>query len=202
MLLCFRKASRKMLCRILGIIVILLSAIKPNNSDAVDFKMEQCRKISSCSSCIELSFCTWCVTKSKCSKQSCGNDNIIYPKGIPALMGGPQFCPRVVEPEGTLVIKSGAKQAIAVKITQIHLYMAFTPWKCKIMLEGVPEKTVIAMLIGDKVYCESTKFINHSNQPYASGSVSILWDYTKMFDGSLMFKVCRCDLDPACSACN
>lgn len=116
-------------------------------------------------------------------------------------MAGPQFCPRVVEPEEILTLKSGAKQIIVVKITQIHLYMAFTPWKCKIDYNGA-QMTVVAMLLGDKVYCESVLLTNESKEPHASGSVSVLWDYSKTFDGSVPFKVCRCDLDPSCNACD
>ncbi|XP_026737490.1 uncharacterized protein LOC113500790 [Trichoplusia ni] len=180
---------------------LILNIVSPSLEDAVDPKQEVCNKISSCSSCIAKSFCTWCVTKSKCTKQSCGNDNIIYPKDFSAIMAGPTFCPRVVEPEQTLTVKSGVKQVIAVKITQIHLYMAFTPWKCKIDFNG-KQLVVPAVLLGDQVYCESVLLTNKPHEPHETGEVSVLWDYTKSFDGSVPFKVCRCDLDPSCNACN
>ncbi|KAG6450912.1 hypothetical protein O3G_MSEX006813 [Manduca sexta] len=98
--------------------------------------VDECTKISSCSTCITKTECTWCVTKSKCTQQSCGNDNIIYPQQISAIMSGPTFCPKVVEPEEILTVKSGTKDGLVVKITQIHLYMAFTPWKCRISINA------------------------------------------------------------------
>lgn len=191
-----------MLCKMKIAALLVLAIVIPSFGDTVtDAKQDECTAITSCSSCILKSYCTWCVTKSKCTKQSCGNDNIIYPDGDPAIMAGPQFCPKVVEPEEILTLKSGAKQVIVVKITQIHLYMAFTPWKCKIDYNGV-QMTVVATLLGDKVYCESVVLTNESSEPRISGSVSVLWDSRKSFDGSVLFKVCRCDLDPNCSACS
>ncbi|CAH1647203.1 unnamed protein product [Spodoptera littoralis] len=192
----------KMLCQTKVAALLFLAVISPSLEDPVgDRQQEECKKMSTCASCITKSFCTWCVTKSKCTKQSCGNDNIIFPKEYSAIMAGPQFCPRVVEPEEMLTLKSGTKQIIEVKITQIHLYMAFTPWKCKIDYNG-EQMTVVAMLLGDKVFCESVLLTNDSHEPSRSGSVSVLWDYSKSFDGSIPFKVCRCDLDPLCNACN
>ena len=190
-----------MLCKTKIAALLVLAVVTPSFEDPIDPKQEECKKISSCSACITKSFCTWCVTKSKCTKQSCGNDNIIFPKEYSAIMAGPQFCPRVVEPEEILTLKSGAKQIIVVKITQIHLYMAFTPWKCKIDYNGA-QMTVVAMLLGDQVYCESVLLTNESHEPRRSGSVSVLWDYSKSFDGSVPFQVCRCDMDPTCNACN
>lgn len=190
-----------MLCKTKIAALLVLAVVTPSFEDPVsDTKHEECKKISSCSACIAKSFCTWCVTKSKCTKQSCGNDNIIYPKDFSAIMAGPTFCPRVVEPEEILTLKSGAKQIIVVKITQIHLYMAFTPWKCKIDYNG-EQITVVAVLLGDQVYCESVLLTNESHEARTSGSVSVLWDYSKYFDGSFPFHVCRCDLDPYCKAC-
>ncbi|PZC86717.1 hypothetical protein B5X24_HaOG206279 [Helicoverpa armigera] len=193
-----------MLCNGFIAALLVLASVTPSFQDpAGDPKEEECKKITSCASCISKSFCTWCVTKSKCTKQSCGNDNIIFPQGYSSIMAGPQFCPRVVQPTEIEVqtLKSGAKQIIAVKLTQIHLYMAFTPWKCKIDYNGA-QMTVMAMLLGDQVFCESVLLTNESHEPYVSGSVSVLWDYSKSFDGSVPFKVCRCDLDPYCIACN
>ncbi|XP_050343529.1 uncharacterized protein LOC126769034 [Nymphalis io] len=162
-------------------------------------KEDHCRTFTSCSSCISQNICTWCVTKSLCTKQLCGNDNVIYPSQIPALMSGPDFCPRVAEKK-ELTFASGQKDIITVKITQIYLYMAFTPWKCEIDLNG--EDIVLpAVLIGDTVFCESFEMTNKSENPYVEGNVKVLWNYNKAFDGSLPFKVCRCDLEPNCVAC-
>ncbi|KPJ19477.1 hypothetical protein RR48_11104 [Papilio machaon] len=78
--------------------------------------------------------------------------------------------------------------------------MAFTPWKCRINVNG-KEHVIIATLLVDTVYCESFEFKNESEEPSVSGSVTVLWDYNKAFDGNLPFKVCRCDLDSSCIAC-
>ncbi|CAK1598764.1 unnamed protein product [Parnassius mnemosyne] len=163
---------------------------------------DKCSGVSSCATCLTKTMCTWCVTKSRCTKQECGNDNVIYPKSVVALLSGPDFCPRVVEGQKELVFKSGQRQKITIKITQIYLYMAFTPWKCKINVNG-KEHVIIATLIVDNVYCESFEFKNESDEPYVTGTVSVLWDYeyNKAFDGSLPFRVCRCDLDDSCVAC-
>lgn len=91
-------------------------------------------------------------------------------------------------------------EALHVKITQIHLYMAFTPWKCKIIVDE-KETVVNAALLGDTVFCESVLFENNSESPYVNGTLSVMWDYSKTFDGAVPIEVCRCDLDPKCSAC-
>ncbi|XP_050664539.1 uncharacterized protein LOC126965116 [Leptidea sinapis] len=165
----------------------------------VESKEDECRQYSSCSICISQSACTWCVTKSRCTKQACGNDNVIYPQHIQALMSGPEFCPRVKEPK-QLTIKSGTRELITVRITQIYLYMAFTPWKCKISVDN-KEKVVPAALIGDKVYCESVELKVDGENAVAEGNVVVMWAYNKSFDGSVQLKVCRCDLLPTCKAC-
>lgn len=167
----------------------------------IESKDDDCRNITSCVSCIADGACTWCVTKSLCTKHLCGNDNVIYSKGTNALLAGQEFCPRVVEPKDRkLVFKTGKKDILSVKLTQIYLHMAFTPWKCKINING-KEKKVPAILIGDSVYCEVFEFKNDSEKPYVDGSIRVLWDYNKLFDGSIPFRVCRCDLDPSCTAC-
>ncbi|CAG4915027.1 unnamed protein product [Colias eurytheme] len=164
-----------------------------------DLEEGECKVYSSCASCLTSESCTWCVTKSRCTRQACGNDNVIYPSGVPALMSGPDFCPRV-DGSKPFILKSGRKRILEVVITQIYLYMAFTPWKCKISLNG-KENIVPAVLIADKVYCESMEFVNDSEEPYVQGSVAVMWNYNKAFDGSVPIKVCRCDLAPDCSAC-
>ncbi|CAH0725261.1 unnamed protein product, partial [Brenthis ino] len=164
-------------------------------------KDDPCRSFSSCATCISQSACTWCVTKSLCTKQLCGNDNVIYPEGNSnVLLFGPDFCPRIAETKD-LIFESGKRKIVDIKITQIYLYMAFLPWKCKINLNG-EETIVTAMLIGDSVYCESFEMNNKSENPYVEGTIKVLWDYNKAFDGSFPFKVCRCDLEPNCVACN
>ncbi|XP_072940034.1 uncharacterized protein [Epargyreus clarus] len=167
-------------------------------SDISESHEDKCRSFSSCAMCLDKKYCTWCVTKSRCTQQSCGNDNVIYPKHIKALMSGAQFCPRVIEKKET-IFKSGHKEGFVVKITQIYLYMAFTPWKCKVKIND-KETVVNAMLISDEVYCQSIELKNDSENPYVSGSVTVLWNYDKSFDGSLPFKVCRADLEPSCAA--
>ena len=163
-------------------------------------KDDSCRSLTSCAKCISKSICTWCVTKSLCTKQLCGNDNVIYPEGnTNALLSGPDMCPRIADTKD-LIFESGKRRIVEVKITQIYLHMAFTPWKCKINLND-EDHVIKAMLIGDTVYCESFEMNNLSEKPYTTGTIKVLWDYNKAFDGSYPFKVCRCDLDPDCVAC-
>lgn len=157
-------------------------------ASGLDRQSDGCNILTSCMSCLSKSYCTWCVNKSKCTKQSCGNDNIIYPKHIKALMSGPGFCPRIVKPEKESTYVSGKRQILSVKLTQIHLYMAFTVWKCKITLNG--EETVVnALLVADEVYCDPVVLSNKSDKPVVEGSVSVLWDNSKSFDGNMIFKV-------------
>lgn len=68
----------------------------------------------------------------------------------------PSFCPRVVEPD-VRTIKSGTRDSIVVKITQIHLCMVFTPWKCKIIIDN-KETVVNAMILGGTVFLERVLF--------------------------------------------
>ncbi|CAH2105732.1 unnamed protein product [Euphydryas editha] len=162
-------------------------------------KDDRCSIHTSCDSCISESICTWCVAKSLCTQQRCGNDNVIYPKETQALLAGPDFCPRVAD-TSELTFASGQNEIITVRITQIYIFMAFTPWKCKINMNG-EDITVSGILLADIVYCEIFEMKNESENPYIEGSVKVLWNYNKAFDGSLSFKVCRCDLEPKCVAC-
>lgn len=185
--------------KLILMVTLAITISVPCFAEDTDSQKDKCKQITSCSSCILKSYCVWCVTKSKCTKQECGNDNFIYPDNVAAIMAGPSFCPRVVEPD-VLTIKSGARENIIVKITQIHLYMAFTPWKCRIALGG-GESVVNALLIVDQVICDTVLFENKSDSPNIQGTVSVLWDYSKVFDGSVPIQVCRCDLEAKCKAC-
>ncbi|XP_053603559.1 uncharacterized protein LOC128671255 [Plodia interpunctella] len=179
-------------------IFFLILQITQKNAKPTD---EECNSITSCSSCLSKSFCVWCVNKGKCTRQSCGSDNHIHPKNVAdALMSGPKFCPRVIESEKQMTFASGKRENIVVKITQIHIYMAFTPWKCKIEVDG-KEMGVNALLIADEVYCEAVELINDTDNAYVNGHVQIFWEYTKAFDGLRTFRVCSCDLDPTCESC-
>lgn len=180
--------------------VIALATLSLSSEAKHDPQSDICSQLSSCASCLNKSYCAWCVTKSKCTKQSCGNDNVIYPKHVKALMSGSQFCPRIVRPEKELTFESGSKQIFKVKITQIYLYMAFTVWKCRISLNG-EDMDVNAVLLSDEVFCDSVALTNKSDQLEVVGSVTLLWEQNKQFDGSVLFKVCRCDLNPSCVAC-
>ncbi|XP_039750009.1 uncharacterized protein LOC120626533 [Pararge aegeria] len=166
----------------------------------IDSKDDECRSITSCSSCLTKNVCTWCVSKSLCTKQLCGNDNVIYPQQVPALMSGPDFCPRIASNE-YMTYESGKREILTVKLAEIYLFMAFTPWKCKIQLNN-KDVIVPAILVGESIFCESFEMKNDSEEPYTEGTVKVLWNYNKAFDGSLSFKVCRCDLEPNCIACN
>lgn len=81
------------------------------------------------------------------------------------------------------------------------MYMAFTPWSCKLTLNG-QETTVEAVLLADKVYCSAFEFKNGSEESSLDGTVKVLWDFGKHLDGSVAFKVCNCVLDPICEGCD
>lgn len=185
------------------IITIVLAITLPCLANPTDSAIEgdPCKNFTSCYSCLSQGPCSWCVNKAKCTKDTCGNDNIIYPGHVRALMAGSQFCPRVVLPERHLTIRNGKARSIVVKITQIYMYMVFTPWKCKFNFDG-KEIVINGMLLSDEVFCEPVTLNTDSSKAYSNGSVSVLWEYSKAFDGSLPFTVCRCDLDPSCVACN
>lgn len=177
--------------------------ISPSTTKDINSSFEQeneCNIITSCSSCIRKSQCTWCVTKSRCTKQTCGNDNVIYPSNVYALMSGPQFCPKIVQPGEVLTLRSGHNESITVPLTQIHLYMAYTTWKCGIHV-GEFHETVPASLTGANVRCGSVLLSSESDELYVNGSITVVWDNNKNFDGSFPFKLCRCDLDADCAVC-
>ncbi|KAJ0178799.1 hypothetical protein K1T71_005574 [Dendrolimus kikuchii] len=163
-------------------IISIVADVFDNNQN------NQCTTRSSCSSCIAKSACVWCVTKSKCTQNTCENGNIIYPRHIVAIMSGEYFCPRLVE-EQNLIIKSGKKE-FQIKITQIHIYMAFTSWKCKVNVNGT-DIMVPAILLGDKVHCESVFLTNNSDEEYIPGSISLMWDHNKSLDGLQKFKISK-----------
>lgn len=174
---------------VLMFFVIILSTIVINCNEAFNpNQREQCTTKTTCSSCIKKSACSWCVTKSKCSQNACGNGNIIYPKQIMSIMSGEEFCPRMVE-EQDLIVESGKKE-FDIKITQIHVYMAFTPWKCKVNVNGT-DIIVPAILIVDTVHCESILLKNDSDEEYIPGSVSLMWDLNKALDGVQKFKISK-----------
>ncbi|XP_063619829.1 uncharacterized protein LOC134792478 [Cydia splendana] len=177
---------------------IFLAVILPTFAEILTDQPD-CQDFKSCNSCLSKGSCVWCVNKAICTTDSCGNDNIIYPSHIRALMAGSQFCPRVVTPENKLVVQSGKEERIVVRITQIYMYMAFTPWKCKISQDG-KETIVNATLVADEVFCEPVVLYSYS-RPYADAAVSVLWEHSKAFDGALPLIICRCDMDPNCPAC-
>ncbi|OWR54235.1 Plexin-A2 [Danaus plexippus plexippus] len=182
-----------------AIIVCSLLKVSSAGDILVQTNEDQCTAFTSCTSCITQGVCTWCITKSLCTRQQCGNDNIIYPKNSQALLTGAEFCPRIVEsPER--IFKHSQVHIFVVKLTQIYVYMAFTPWQCKIRV-GDQDFEIKGILLGDSVYCDAFEMKNESDQAYIEGNVKVLWNFKKAFDGSLSFKICRCDLEPNCLAC-
>ncbi|CAH2105731.1 unnamed protein product [Euphydryas editha] len=165
----------------------------------ISTKGHQCSIHTSCVSCISETGCKWCVAQGVCTKRSCGDDNEIYPKNTRPNVPGPDFCPRIAETT-ELIFASGQKERVTIKITRIFLYMANTPWKCKINLNG-KDVIIPAVLLADIVYCERFEMKNESENPYIEGTVKVLWNSTRAFDGSLPFKICRCDLESNCVAC-
>lgn len=190
------------LIKILVTVYFTTVGISPSVADdpIIELQKQNCISLPSCASCLTKSYCTWCVNKGKCTRHSCGSDNHIHAKNVAGLMSGPEFCPRIVESEKPLLFKSGQKVNFVLKLTQIHIYMAFTPWKCRIQVNG-REEVINAFLLADEVYCDTFEIVSVTDQPYTHGNVAVLWDFNKAFDGIQPFKVCRCDLIPTCGAC-
>ncbi|XP_049869988.1 uncharacterized protein LOC126369545 [Pectinophora gossypiella] len=168
---------------------LFLMTLQYSFGGVIDPQEDICRSLTSCSTCVVKSYCSWCITKNRCTKQSCRNDNVIYPEFSTALMSGPTFCPRVeVDPTEDKILKSGKREVITLKITQIHLHMAFTPWKCRIVVGG-KEQVVSAAIVAGTVYCDAVVLNNESGDPSVAGEVSVMWDYNKRLDGAVPIKI-------------
>ncbi|KAJ2952217.1 hypothetical protein O0L34_g4495 [Tuta absoluta] len=139
-----------------------------------------CKQMSSCASCVAHESCSWCVMKSTCTAQDCGNDNAIYPAFSLALMAGPDFCPRI-DASDEVFLKDGEEETVEIKVTQLHLLMAYTQWKCKFDLEG-NVTFVNATVLDGTVTCSGVLFNNEGGKS-RSGTVSVLWDHYKALDG-------------------
>ncbi|KAI5646469.1 hypothetical protein NE865_01402 [Phthorimaea operculella] len=162
---------------------IILSAVISSASARILDALEDnaCEHISSCSSCVAHESCSWCVMKSGCTAQDCGNDNAIYPAFSLALLAGPEYCPRIAS-TNEVFLKDGAEERVEVKVTQLHLLMAYTQWKCKFDLEG--NVTIVnATILDDTVTCSAVLFNNDEAGKTVSGKVSVLWDHHKALDG-------------------
>lgn len=170
------------------LMLIFVSSIVFASSGIINDNREQkCNNLTSCSSCVSDTSCAWCVTKNKC-KHSCGTNLAIFPESVAALIAGSQFCPRVSQPNKVLVLKSGNKESIAVKVTQVHIYMAFTHWKCKISMNE-KEILVNARIVADTVFCDAVVLDGVSKEIPTIAKVQVLWQDVNAIDDYLQIKV-------------
>lgn len=183
----FSKFQRVQLDKMILLILIFASSIVFASSGIInDLKEEICNNLTSCSNCVGDTSCAWCVTKNKCM-HSCGTNIAIFPESVPALFAGPQFCPRVSQLNEELVLKSGVIENITVKVTQVHMYMSFTPWKCKIT--NGKELLVNATIAADIVFCEAVVLDKVSKEGHSIPKVQVFWQNINALDGYLPIKV-------------
>ena len=78
----------------------------------------------------------------------------------PSIRSGPTFCPRVNATSGgspEILVASGMKKSIRVKVDNIAQFMIQTRLECKFNIEG-RDTSVYAQLISDTLYCDELEF--------------------------------------------
>lgn len=173
---------------ILWILLFASSIVFASSGIIKDPKEEKCNRVTSCSMCLASdTSCVWCVKKNQC-KRSCGTNIAIFPETSSAMLAGSQFCPRVSEVNKELVLKTGIEESIAVKVTQVHIYMAFRRWKCKIIMNKT-EILVNATIVAGTVYCDPVVLDKVWKERRSMALVQVLWEDNNGLDGYYPIKV-------------
>ncbi|CAH1114776.1 unnamed protein product [Psylliodes chrysocephalus] len=162
-----------------------LSSIPPVQNHVFD-----CNTYSSCTQCVSSSFpCDWCIDGHRCTHdtaENCRNDILVtgVSKTIPSYRSGPGFCPRInatvgISPE--ILVASGTKKAIKVKVHIIGQFIVQTRFVCQFNIEG-RITSVNAQLLGDTIYCDVIEFSYTSNTPNITVPFAVIWGGSKPLD--------------------
>ncbi|CAH2239860.1 jg4548 [Pararge aegeria aegeria] len=168
--------------------------------------------MGSCTQCVSSSFpCDWCVDGHRCTHdtaENCRNDILVT--GVsrigPSYRSGPGFCPTINSTsDGTneILVPSGVKKAIKVKVHIIGQFIVQTRFVCQFNIEGRVTH-VNAQLLADTIYCEAVEFTYTSRAPNITASFAVIWGGSKPLDNpdNTHILIYRCnDMADNCGIC-
>lgn len=179
---------------------------------ATNFTFFDCNTYSSCTQCVSSSFpCDWCVDGHRCTHdtaENCRNDILVT--GInrvgPSYRSGPGFCPTINATVGNspeILVASGIKRPIRVKVHIIGQFIVQTRFVCQFNIEG-RVTSVNAQLLGDTIYCDTMEFSYTSRTPNITASFAVIWGGSKPLDNpdNIHIVIYRCrDMADNCGMC-
>lgn len=102
----------------------------------------------------------------------------------PSYRSGPAFCPTINATVGNsaeILVASGIKKAIRVKVHIIGQFIVQTRFMCQFNIEG-RVTTVNAQLLGDTIYCDQMEFFYTSRAPNITAAFAVIWGGSKPLD--------------------
>ncbi|XP_033218924.1 plexin-A4 [Belonocnema kinseyi] len=189
-----------------------LSVRMTNGPDlvATNFTFFDCSTHSSCTQCVSSSFpCDWCVDGHRCTHdtaENCRNDILVT--GVsrmgPSYRSGPAFCPTINATDSQeILVSSGIKKAIRVKVHIIGQFIIQTRFVCQFNIEG-RVTSVNARLLADTIYCDDTEFSYTSRAPNITVPFAVIWGGSKPLDNpdNIHVVIYRCrDMADNCGMC-
>ncbi|XP_035717435.1 plexin-A4-like isoform X1 [Vespa mandarinia] len=189
-----------------------LSVRMTNGPDlvATDFTFFDCNTYSSCTQCVSSDFpCDWCVDGHRCTHdtaENCRNDILVT--GVnrmgPSYRSGPGFCPTINSTDSQeILVSSGIKKAIRVKVHIIGQFIIQTRFVCQFNIEG-RVTSVNARLLADTIYCDETEFSYTSRAPNITVPFAVIWGGSKPLDNpdNIHLVIYRCrDMADNCGMC-
>ncbi|CAG5023417.1 unnamed protein product [Parnassius apollo] len=177
-----------------------------------NFTSFDCNTYSSCTQCVSSFFpCDWCIDGNRCTHdtaENCRNDILVT--GVsrmgPSYRSGPGFCPTINSTsDGTneILVPSGVKKAIKVKVHIIGQFIVQTRFVCQFNIEGCVTH-VNAQLLADTIYCEPVEFTYTSHAPNITASFAVIWGGSKPLDNpnNTHILIYRCsDMADDCGIC-
>ncbi|XP_044257238.1 plexin A3 [Tribolium madens] len=179
---------------------------------ATNFTFFDCNTYSSCTQCVSSSFpCDWCVDGHRCTHdtaENCRNDILVtgVSRAGPSYRSGPAFCPTINATVGNspeILVASGIKKAIKVKVHIIGQFIVQTRFVCQFNIEG-RVTSVNAQLLGDTIYCDPMEFSYTSRAPNITATFAVIWGGSKPLDNpdNIHIVIYRCrDMADNCGMC-
>ncbi|CAH1158754.1 unnamed protein product [Phyllotreta striolata] len=179
---------------------------------ATNFTFFDCNTYSSCTQCVSSSFpCDWCVDGHRCTHdtaENCRNDILVtgVSRAGPSYRSGPGFCPTINATVGNspeILVASGIKKAIKVKVHIIGQFIVQTRFVCQFNIEG-RVTSVNAQLLGDTIYCDAMEFSYTSRAPNITATFAVIWGGSKPLDNpdNIHIVIYRCrDMADNCGIC-
>ncbi|XP_030756374.1 plexin-A4 [Sitophilus oryzae] len=179
---------------------------------ATNFTFFDCNTYSSCTQCVSSSFpCDWCVDGHRCTHdtaENCRNDILVtgVSRAGPSYRSGPGFCPTINSTVGNspeILVSSGIKKGIKVKVHIIGQFIVQTRFVCQFNIEG-RVTSVNAQLLGDTIYCDPMEFTYSSRAPNITATFAVIWGGSKPLDNpdNIHIVIYRChDMADNCGMC-